>query len=520
VKWEDLYQKLRPWQQRATTDTVGFIQQFQGRPKARLLQSAPTGCGKSFPQLCALLNLRSKNYNVFLMTPSLVIIRGLLEKLGIPLDGSKATLHRLAWEQGITTPVKLRNMIRKGDVGPPDGLIIDETHEFCKGNNVPDFFMAICPLTPLVGFTATPYRGSIRQTAVLKETWPHQNEMVSLKVAISEKWVQWPWIDVVPLVDDDKVKVVDGKFVVSNLDELTFSRAHDLVDMVSDYHSEGYFDKGTVLALPSTKCIHEVGEIFKAKGIKPCVVIQDTSENNRQKAIEDAAERRGVLLQIKVLERGFDESRFRRLIDAKPTLSPVSLVQLWGRVMRPHETSNEVIVTNRNLERHHYLFEGLLPPAKVAAAAEGFGGPSNRFIVRHAGLESLGRFKVLKAPLKGGGTVPFYHLQNWEASKGDNGTLVHYIVVIHPRTHDLIIGSRTGSGRRYTDWKRCEMPNDFKGFQTNSNQDDLHPKIQDWWKGRAGRYGLDRYKYDEIPGRVFQILPFLTEIGVSLRKGG
>jgi hypothetical protein len=84
-----------------------------------------------------------------------------------------------------------------------------------------------------------------------------------------------------------------------------------------------------------------------------------------------------VLISVRVLGEGVDLPWLRRIVDARPTTSPVLFLQHLGRITRPGPGTPEYICTNRNVERHAYLLAGLLDNLSLAAA-EAFKGPSKR----------------------------------------------------------------------------------------------------------------------------------------------
>jgi hypothetical protein len=176
-----------------------------------------------------------------------------------------------------------------------------------------------------------------------------------------------------------------------------------------------------------------------------------------------------VLVTVRVLGEGVDLPWLRRLVDARPTLSPVMWLQQLGRITRPKEcecvpgsrpcaattgggsgsgsgagsgsgtgagtgsgsgsgsgagagagagaggscgcgATPIYIATNRNYERHAYLLGGVVPRASVAAAQKAFERPSTRTAARALGLERLRRFKAIPLPLVGGVTGHMYSL--------------------------------------------------------------------------------------------------------------
>src|SRR5262249_39773823 len=140
------------------------------------------------------------------------------------------------------------------------------------------------------------------------------------------------------------------------------------------------WDRPTMLALPSVEtaagCLHALA----AAGLPAALVTGETSQAARQEAFTATVAREQVLIQIGVVSEGVD-LLLRRLVDPLPTLSPVRWVQLLGRITRPvppGEAAPEYWGCCRNLERHAYLLEGLVPLPALAQAQAAFGRPTAR----------------------------------------------------------------------------------------------------------------------------------------------
>jgi len=223
-----------------------------------------------------------------------------------------------------------------------------------------------------------------------------------------------------------------------------------------------------------------------------------------------------VLITIKVINEGVDFPWLVRLIDARPTLSPVSWLQTIGRIMRPGAPKH-YICTNRNLERHAYLMQGAVPRTAIAAAQEEWEKPSKRAGLRQIGLEALRRFKAIALPLHGGATGSMYCVHAID----EQGLKTEYVTLLDP-THDrpfvarrsvaaLEEGEERRSKKHYGRWALCEIPLDFTGFSTSSATGKLSEKQRTWWERDAKRVGLSELAAEEITRRQFQALPVLVD---------
>src|SRR5262245_16512854 len=100
----------RDYQRLAFDDAASFLR--AAPPRSRTLYAAPTGTGKSIPQLLLL----NEFPDLYLVTPRVEIIAGLLDKLEV------------AEHPRLFTPVTLRNRLAEGVLAPPGKLCIDESH--------------------------------------------------------------------------------------------------------------------------------------------------------------------------------------------------------------------------------------------------------------------------------------------------------------------------------------------------------------------------------------------------------
>src|SRR5579884_2986431 len=236
--------------------------------------------------------------------------------------------------------------------------------------------MACCPV---IGWTASPYRGTPRGTAEFLEFWGQPTWIITLAEAANRGVVSFPSFRICPLVDDDRVSVSSsGEFVVSSASAAVRSRLDAVVDLCRPLFEGQHWDRPTMLALPSVETVADALRAFEAAGLPAALVTGDTPQAARQQAFAAAVARERVLLQIGVVSEGVDLP-LRRLIDLLPTLSPVRWVQLLGRITRPvtvGEAAPEYWGCCRNLERHAYVLDGLVPLPALAQAQTAFGKPT------------------------------------------------------------------------------------------------------------------------------------------------
>ncbi len=521
---------LRPYQRDAISHGLAFIGTTHGRGLERphQLYYAPTGTGKGTIQLTLCADLRRMGLDSWIVSPSLEIIRGFLERSGLSTEGSQETLAKRAWDHGITTPVRLQNRILSGEVEAPDVLLVDEVHEWVEDNEVPSTLFALCPIAPKLGYTATPFRGTPRGTRSLRETWGEAHEIISIEDAVAQGYLSLPTFDTVALVDDDKIKVVNGEFQSRGLSKAYANVADRLAEIIEGFWQGDQFDKGTVVSIPDRASGNALLEVLEERGVPAIFVHQGTPAKERRVAYDRASSRRACLIQIRVLSRGVDLPELRRLIDAQPTMSPVLWLQTVGRVTRPHPVPSEVIVTNRNLGRYAYLLEGMIPARALAKEAKEFGTPSKRACARVIGLEQFSRHKPVTVPLWDGRKGSMFFLERRGDPERRGVPIEQICVILIPGSRDPFTARRekfvhtAQPGDKFPEvsygrWGVAELPDDVSGWVTSSARAPLSKKQRKWWERAAERKGLDPYAAERLTMREFNVLPVLSDCKVKLR---
>lgn len=519
---EDLlpFSDFRPWQKKAVVATKEFFEMEKGKRQKRLLLVSPTGSGKSYPQLYTLLKMRELGNACYMTCPSLDIIKSLLEKLGEkPEEMTRAKISVTAEKYGIYTPRKLANRIEIGEIFDIDSIIMDEGHEAIDTNRAPEMIFNAFPLVPVVGYTATPFRGTMSGTIQLRKDWPLHITLSTIKECVDNGWIKFPEVKIEPLINDDLVTLENGKFGVDSLHATNMEKINEVLDLLcSFFDSDGRLDMGTIAAISDSKTLIYLEEMCKLRGFSVRKIDADTKMSERNEIMRESKDLKTLILQIRVLERGVDAPWLRRLVDLAPKTSPVSFMQLYGRIMRPGGY-NEVICCNRNVERFAYLYNGVLPPHVKVKAMEAFKGSSERFLRFFLQIKGIGRFKVLKAPLANGNTMPFYYLSNAGGSEEEGMHSKEYIFFVHPKTGEVFSATRDMAleYKKGTPWVKCEIPNKLEGFGISPLREAMSPAQAKWWYSSAKIWGLDRTKYEDIDMRVFGILPCLSQTRTKVK---
>lgn len=536
---------LRPYQQACVGDALAFFDSVAEKDEAgiecvgrdrRRLYAAPTGSGKTRPQVAILRTLREGGVDAWVVTPSIDILRGFLVELGVALvdqpSGDEA-LFTLAEEYHLSTPTRLRNRCLDARLGVPDVWIVDEVHHAIEGNEVSGCNFALGPASVWLGFTATPYRGTPQGTAALVEAWGDPFLLLTYPEAVEAGFVVVPDVTIEPLLDDDLLKVsASGEFVEKAAGAAMVSRIELLAAIVAKYATphvfrpsearaagspyqalcdnedarrglgpitdvEGsveqglWFDVPTMVSVPSTDCVHALVEALDRLGVDSVGVTQNTSGPARLAAFSLCEQRRAALVQIKVVSEGVNLPWLGRLIDARPMVSPVAWLQQIGRVTRPGHGPKHYVCTNRNVERHAYLLQGALPRSTVAAAQAAFQTPSKRGAGRTVGLEVIGRLKPLELPLLGGVTSHAFSVWRMEGVNRVKYAVLHDPCSDEPQVYRCEDVVEPGKEVAWGRWVPSKLPASFEGFATSKKNGPASEKQLIQWQRHAKRLGLD-----------------------------
>lgn len=510
--------KLRHYQELGVNVALHLI---ETNPDQWHLFSSPTNTGKSFIELTILSRLPDS----VMITPRIEIIVGLLQKLGVRTESlNDQQLTDISWALcRTTTPIRFRNMLILGQLlFRPSVLIIDESHH-ALAQTYQDINMYLNGV-PVIGFTATPYRGTPKETREFHLKWNNiVNEILSLKSAVELGAYQMPNVEIWPLVNDDLIDVATGDFKI-RATEAHVKESADLLasNMVRMFDKEvRLWDMPTIITVPGRNAVDMVCSAMRKIGLPCDTVTQETSRFDRINAFESTVQCRVALIQINVVSEGVDLP-IRRIIDISPTLSPVKWFQQVGRI-RANESGipPEYICCCRNLERHCYLWEGMLPNSKIIEAQQAFtddsGKPmySKRSGTRVVGLEGLGKFTNTPVHLLNGTVGFMYNLVSTE-----NNKRIEYLAYVHPNNVTVTYGSKVSTVDPNTNemqwgkWRLVDSLPDLKGCISAKVSDLTEPQRVKWYSCAQG-LGLNPHR--EVNSREFKILHFLLNTGLSFK---
>lgn len=453
----------------------------------RLAIVSPTGTGKSY----VALGLMAAFPGAVFVAPQEEILDGLRLKGANP---------DLLW-----TIKKLKNRLSEGlDLEVP-AIIIDEAHHVVDNTH-----QAVIASIPdevwKLGLTATFYRGTPKSSAELREYWGDPYVALTWAQAAQQKRINLPMFLTEPLVDDDIFEVNGGDFTITRVTSEYTAKSDDAASLILRHN----LHKQPLIVGVNSKDsgVEMMAAIERVCGLQSYMITAETPDKIRTRYINDALQCKGVLIHINVISEGVDHP-FRNYLDLSPTLSPRLFVQRAGRIMRPGDVLPKYICTNRNIERHSYLFDGAIPESSIIQSQTAFEVPSTRNVRRALGLESLGRIKCEYVSSLNGLRVGVYHIQQLAADKR-----TQFMCILHPAKQEPIWLSRTGSDAyTYDPWQACSMPTDLSGFSSTSGAS-MSPGQKKWFENQAKTYGIDPNQ--PMNARKFQLFPALKDIGYSL----
>jgi hypothetical protein len=476
---------------------------------SKIVYSSPTGTGKSYIQLKVLEALP----DAFLVVPRVEIQAGLLDKMGVEY-ASLSGLTPVAEAHRIYTPIRLRNELSRGTIQQPGKLIIDEGHH--ASSDTYEILEALCGSVPACAYTATPFRGTPKGTLAFRKGGATRFQS-SLSAKQLERVSIGPSMPVVPLIDDDLVSVTNGEFNVTELDNVVGGVLPAVVEMAKAWFiiekrpgGTRLWDRPTMFTVPTVQAARDLTALLITSGLPAYEVTGETNYTDRERSFAGCVAGKNAIVQVNVVSEGVDLP-LRRLVDLRPTLSPVLWMQTLGRITRPvkeGEDAPEYICCNRNILRHAYLLDGCIPTPVICEAESAFAGPGNRMGLRVVGFEGLGRFKATELPLSDGTTGLMYAVS---AIQGQ--VVTHYVLLSSPNKSEVLVAKRErafgGNWDRSNKWTRVDGLPDLTGFASLPPHP-LTEKARNWWKRSAGTRGLNGDA--KVNARAFQALPVLFDI--------
>jgi superfamily II DNA or RNA helicase len=487
--------------------------------------AGPTGTGKSLVELYGHADTFPHSW---LLTPRVEIITGMLNKLhlpGVDLESmSYESICDYAETLNITTPLRFRNRLLAGKYKEPFWNLLDEGHH--SGADTYEQLKLLCGKANRTALTASPYRGTPKSSMLFRAEYGEPYWMISYLEAWQQNYISMPTVETWPVVDDDMIEMgSNGDFVISRIvSEYKDKFEYVLRKLIEreftiEYNGLQFMIEPTLFTVSSSLLMPYLEHAAKRCGFQVCCITDETPYKMRQDAFKKCLACTHILVHINTVSEGVDLP-IRINIDLSPTASPVQFIQRFGRGTRPFSeelTYAYYICTNRNVERHGYLLDGLLPVEKLTEAQTAFPMPSERAGSRAFGMESLGRLKGTRVKLTNGLSVLTYNVTHLDGIQKRE-----FFVIVHPQYANVIwfdkVSARINEadGRTtfdYGKWQPCDAPETLSGFRTQKQYALTDPQ-KNYWNNNAIACGIDREQNLDV--RTFQIVPVLRNAGATL----
>jgi superfamily II DNA or RNA helicase len=466
----------------------------------KILVSSPTGTGKSYMEIALRAKLERHGLKTIIVSSRKEILQGIADKCGGSMDG-------------LWTPIKLANAIRKGTLQADWRCIIfDEAHH-CIAATWHRLF-ELQPGAIVVGFTATPYRGTPKSTTAFKAYWQYFVDAISIKDAVNKGVLAAPVCEYMPLIDESGLQLSREDYTEASLNAAyTEDSIKQLVSLTKDiWHRE---NRPTMVSLPTVHTVGLFANYAAEQGLAVGIVTGTTRHEDRQAAFRDCVACRSILVQIDVVSEGVDLP-IRVLIDARPTASPVKWMQTLGRVTRPSDKRPLYVSVCDNVGRHLYLIEGMFPQPE-----------KEKIELNLSKLRRKNASAGLWMRLGVGGKVkpcPVY------MADGRVANAVWGWLVQDSRKYEIflidygMLGYKAGKrvhtrapdgSWKWGNWQACDPEElGLQPYKTHNSDWRPTPKMETWWQKDCERFNLSPIDQQERwNNTVFQTLPFLANTG-------
>jgi len=321
------------------------------RGAKRLLLCAPTGSGKTAISSHIIKSASEKGLRCGFLCHRKELIdqtRNTFAKFGV-----EAGIIAAGHDHDYTQPVQIASIDtlyrRRADVPPFDLLVIDEAvHITAKTWRQT---VETWPNAWRIGLTATPRRLSGEGFDDLFDELIMGPRVADL---IEQEWLAPFRLFAPPTIDTSKLHIRAGDYIPSEVDALVNKRT--ITGDVIEHYKRLAHGKRAVVFCANVAHSKAVAAEFQSAGYKAAHV--DGKTHPAQRASIMDAFRRGhyqVLTNVNLITEGFDAPSMEVCILLRPTRSLALYLQMVGRVLRPAENKEAIILDHVGNVREHGL---------------------------------------------------------------------------------------------------------------------------------------------------------------------
>lgn len=338
--------QLRPYQLDAITLIRHAISKDGGGHRRILLQ-LPTGAGKTLTAAAMLAGALDKGSRSLFAAHRLELIDQTVStfaRLGILSIGViRATDRR----RDASQPIQVASIQTLARRSTPEGIrivFIDEAHRSCSPTYVKHIFEAF-PDAVIVGLSATPCRTDGKPLGRWYTKLIQGSEFgATYSELIAQGHLVAPLVYSLPLLADmTTVRTTAGDYNAEDLEKAVNTSA--LVgDVVREWKARGG-DRRTVVFAVSVAHSKHLVEQFTGAGISAEHLDGTTPEDLRRAILARLASgETRVVCNVGVLCEGWDLPACKCLVLARPTKSLALYMQMAGRILRPWEGVEPIIL--------------------------------------------------------------------------------------------------------------------------------------------------------------------------------
>ena len=337
---------LRDYQLRAVEEVRAAIR----AGKRHIMLQLPTGSGKTLTAACILAGALSKGNRTLFVAHRLELIDqtvATFARLGILSIGViRAKDKRTAPEQ----PIQVASIQTLARRSKPEAtiVIVDEAHRSCAKSYV-QLFEAY-PDAVFIGLSATPGRTDGKPLGQWWDCMIHGAKYSSL---IAEGHIVAPIVYSTPVLPDlSSVRTVAGDYNAEDL-EAAVNRRALIGNLLSEWQKRSG-GRRTVAFAVSVAHSQAIVEMFREAGVRAEHLDGTTPEDERRSILGRLASGETQLVSnVGVLCEGWDLPACKCMLLARPTKSLPLYMQMGGRILRPWEGVNPIILDHGgNVDRH------------------------------------------------------------------------------------------------------------------------------------------------------------------------